>query len=235
MGVNEGSSTDEKADQSPYFDHWDVAGARGVLALLTSRPPVSLDHLVKEAGVREGVGGAARLRLRRVLVGVSYSSLDCPLFLRYRDQRGPYLSGLSAWIQRRTMEKVGGVRERWGEWRVGADDWRRTRVLVATYGASRESKSRQAGVCKMPAHLRHGLPHVLLDTSFPAATHSFLDVLRALSDTSVYMSPCGEAALPGLFLRKGSHLVLFHDAHSALDECFESRSVGVAVGFLVGV
>lgn len=82
---------------------------------------------------------------------------------------------------------------------MNADDGLKTRVLVAL---ERDAESGAGGIWELGEALRHGLSRVLFDTQSYSRAQGFKSLLLLLTDTSVFMTGCGTAAISALFLRK---------------------------------
>jgi hypothetical protein len=164
--------------------------------LISSRPPVPLQDFVRTARVR---------CVPKLLIGNGYSSCDNPFFWQHRAKQGPYLSAFSAWVrQRETHSSMTGDSAGAGDkWEVGTRDTISTRILVAR----QDDVAVVVGGEILAEKIRLGYPHVRLDFQSTWRYGSLHMLLQVLEDTSIFITTCGEASLPALFLRKGSHLI----------------------------
>ena len=94
------------------------------------------------------------------------------------------------------MRKLGGWDSRWhGRWRVVFDTW------------SLSKAGRAVG------------------TGAASSSSGVRALIEVLADTSVLICACGEDILPGLFVRKGTHLILVRNSGVGEEACFEDAAV----------
>ena len=215
--------------QAPHGMPEDSMG--GVLNLLSSRPPMSLDAFIERGGAGLGAGGRAEQRrcISRLVIGLADSAYDSVRLLRFRRELGPYLSAMSCWVRVRHRARLeedaakkgallaafaahaprcvgaGGKEEEGREAsEIGVRDLEAAHVLVA----QGRDVGGVDGSGELVSRLRRSHPSVIVDMDRSWGYGDLVSLERGLHDAAVFVSGCGEAALASLFLRKGAHVIV---------------------------